>query len=183
MKSLWKPTSTIRNPGSRWRLRSHLRDTKKLKAPAWRYAAIALVTFPVLVAGWIGTLGRSLPLPDCLFQATFGFPAPSCGFTRAFIALARGDLSTALMYHAFGPLLLAALVAVAGISTLELVLRRSFLEIYRPLTHYRTLLPLVALYIGYYGLRLWVRYHDLDLPFHWAESRLWQLFVAGAQAL
>lgn len=50
--------------------------------------------------------------PGCLFRAVTGIPCPTCGGTRAFLALARFDVPAAL---AWNPLVtLAALVFVLG---------------------------------------------------------------------
>jgi hypothetical protein len=38
-------------------------------------------------------------LPACAFRQTFGVPCPSCGATRAGLALAQGDLIIALSYN------------------------------------------------------------------------------------
>jgi len=38
-------------------------------------------------------------LPACTFRAAFGFPCPSCGATRAGLALAQGELRLALAHN------------------------------------------------------------------------------------
>lgn len=35
----------------------------------------------------------------CLIYNTTGFPCPTCGMTRAYLALLRGDLQGAVFYH------------------------------------------------------------------------------------
>jgi len=51
-------------------------------------------------------------LPGCLFRAVTGIPCPTCGGTRALLALARLDIPAAL---AWNPLVtLGALVFVLG---------------------------------------------------------------------
>lgn len=35
----------------------------------------------------------------CLFQNTIGIPCPSCGMTRAYMALLHGDFKKAFFYH------------------------------------------------------------------------------------
>lgn len=71
----------------------------------WAAAAVGLVALaplgPVLAA----------VLPACPFRAAFGLPCVSCGATRAALALARGDLATAL---AFNPLAALAWGGVVG---------------------------------------------------------------------
>ncbi|MGO9568321.1 MAG: DUF2752 domain-containing protein [Desulfomonilaceae bacterium] len=50
--------------------------------------------------------GAQLPLPDtCLSHAVFGISCPGCGLTRSFVAMARGDIASALQLNPCGPLL------------------------------------------------------------------------------
>ncbi|HEX8143368.1 MAG TPA: DUF2752 domain-containing protein [Pyrinomonadaceae bacterium] len=48
----------------------------------------------------------------CLFRALTGYPCPGCGMTRAFSAIAHGELWRAVRYNPFSPLLFLAGVAV-----------------------------------------------------------------------
>jgi Protein of unknown function (DUF2752) len=81
----------------------------------WGGVAAALVT--------LSPLGPRLAhgLPVCTFKALFGIPCPTCGATRAALALARFDLAGAF---ARSPLAAAAWVAliagglVAGVAAL-----------------------------------------------------------------
>jgi len=49
-------------------------------------------------------------LPPCPFHAATGLDCPGCGGTRAFLALAHGDVRAALDHHALLVLALPALV-------------------------------------------------------------------------
>ena len=64
------------------------------------FAAIALLSFAV---------ARFLPVLSvgytCPARALAGLPCPTCGMTRAFVALAHGDLSAALAASPAGALL------------------------------------------------------------------------------
>lgn len=155
----------------------------RLRCPLWRYVAIAAGSAPLAVAMSVTRLGLPILLPKCQFQAHFGFPSPSCGLTRAFLALARGDLGLALQYHLFGPLIVAALVAVVAISVGELRQRRSYMHLYNGVLQWRYLGLWAIAYGSYYGLRLWVRYSLVELPWGLDHTALWQGFVAGARAL
>ncbi|MFI5181027.1 MAG: DUF2752 domain-containing protein [Thermoanaerobaculia bacterium] len=71
----------------------------------WGTAALALLVLapaaPVVAPG----------LPPCLFREVTGLPCPTCGGTRAALALLSGDIAGAL--HA-NPLVVAALLLLVG---------------------------------------------------------------------
>ena len=48
----------------------------------------------------------------CPFRALTGYPCPGCGMTRAFSAIAHGELWRAVRYNPLSPLLFLALIAV-----------------------------------------------------------------------
>ena len=75
-------------------------------------------------SAWLVPLGYRVVSPGgdslgvlCWFRAAFHVDCPFCGMTRSFVALAHGDVASALRFHPAGPLLFAAmlvgLVAVA----------------------------------------------------------------------
>jgi len=78
---------------------------------------LRMALFPGLLAG--GLLLAALPgrffasLPACQFQAITGWHCPGCGGTRAFRALARGDLWGALKMNPFGTVLILAVALLA----------------------------------------------------------------------
>lgn len=149
----------------------------------WRYGAIALGSAPLIAALFISGLGYSLPLPPCLIQTHLGIHAPSCGLTRAFLALMQGNWVTALQYHAFSPLIMLGLAAGVIIAGIELYWRRSFAPFYRKLFAGRVLWPGLISFGAYYALRLWVVHGSTSLPLGLDHSTLWQGFVAGVQRL
>ncbi len=55
----------------------------------------------------------------CPLHAVFGLPCPGCGFTRAFCALAHGDLASALHYNALSMPVAAALLLGAVVAGYE----------------------------------------------------------------
>ena len=96
-----------------------------------------------------------LPFGRCLLRDLTGIPCPTCGMTRSFMAVARGDLGQAIDYHLFGPaLFLLLLVAVLHLSC-ELASNRPIATFYsRALLNSRLQLLLIASFLGYYGIRL-----------------------------
>lgn len=163
---------------------SSLESPRRLKAPFWRMVALVAAAMPIAIAIAVSQWKMPFPFPPtCLFQWVFGFPSPSCGLTRSFLALARGDWQTALSYHLFGPLVMVLIGAIALLSTIELITRRSFAGLYQRAASSSLKFPLIVLFGVYYGLRLWARYTLPALPFGFEDSALWQLFLSGALAL
>ncbi|MDZ7359817.1 MAG: DUF2752 domain-containing protein [candidate division KSB1 bacterium] len=79
-----------------------------------------LVILPLFLLGFL--LARfATPvfalLPPCWFRTAFGLPCPSCGATRAALALVRGELLAALVYQ---PLFVIGLVVLSIWSLLRL---------------------------------------------------------------
>ena len=77
----------------------------------WGGVALALVALGPL-AGRVAA-----NLPDCFFRSVTGFPCPTCGGTRAALALARLDVPAAFLANPLVSLSLLLLVgggAVAG---------------------------------------------------------------------
>lgn len=60
---------------------------------------------------------------ECGFQQTTGAACPSCGMTRSWLWLARGDVVRAFTYNAAGALLLLALVGTGVLGAVRLVTR------------------------------------------------------------
>jgi hypothetical protein len=71
-----------------------------------RWSAWWGTTFAAGIAIGIAAAWEPQSIPVlCLFRRTVGLPCPSCGLTRAFLSLARGELGTAFAFHPFAPLL------------------------------------------------------------------------------
>jgi hypothetical protein len=93
-----------------------------------RRGSLVIVLSASAVIGLSLVLSRPpLPFPRCLFRMVTGLPCPSCGLTRAFIALGHGRLAEACLQNIMSPVLLVALVAVLGVSAYETLADRSFL--------------------------------------------------------
>ena len=79
--------------------------------PGWSLLVVGLVAWAAVVF-----LRPVLALlPRCPFHAITGLPCPTCGVTRAALALARGDVSAALG--------LQPLFVLAGCAALGVILR------------------------------------------------------------
>ena len=93
-----------------------------------------------------------MTLPPCLFKTATGIPCPSCGMTRATLALVHGDWSTALALH---PLSVVFAAQVAMLALL-LVGRKSIGLPVRPQQPVvdRWIVANVVALLGVWGARL-----------------------------
>ena len=96
-----------------------------------RGAAVALACWIVLT-GARANLPERLNVPACSFLATTGYPCPSCGMTRAMVAMTRGRIVTALHLHPFSVVLFAGLVILAVFAAGEALTGRDLLTKLRP---------------------------------------------------
>jgi hypothetical protein len=78
-------------------------------------AAAQLAAVYAGVGGW-----------PCPLRSAVGIPCPGCGLTRAVVALARGEWSESLAAHAFAPVLVVSLAAVAVAALLPRRQREAF---------------------------------------------------------
>ena len=77
-----------------------------------------------------------MPVPEhgpvlCAFRAVTSLPCPSCGMTRAFVALSHGDLRAATAFNVASPFVYAAawlglVLALAGICTEQELIARAW---------------------------------------------------------
>jgi hypothetical protein len=81
-------------------------------------------------SAWLIPAGDRVVLPGgdsigglCWFHAVTGIACPFCGMTRSFVALAHGDIPSALGFHPAGPLLFAAMVVGVVAIAIALVAR------------------------------------------------------------
>ncbi|MGE0432531.1 MAG: DUF2752 domain-containing protein [Planctomycetota bacterium] len=77
----------------------------------WTAFAIAVA---LSVGGWLASGSDPSGFAvRCVFHDATGMPCPTCGSTRALLALWRGDLLTALRYNPVGSLVAAVFAAFA----------------------------------------------------------------------
>lgn len=93
-----------------------------------RRQAIApfLFTLGALVVSFVASSPQGWGIP-CLFHAITGLPCPSCGMTRAFLALSHGRFREALDLHLASPGIYLAAWIVLGLSTIQLLCGRNLL--------------------------------------------------------
>ncbi len=84
------------------------------------------------LGGWLWVLGSAASAGQgvwggCLFKTLLHVPCPSCGATRAVVAVFRGDVAGALCLNPLGLLLAAGLVALPVWLLADLLRRRATL--------------------------------------------------------
>jgi hypothetical protein len=94
-------------------------------APLLRDRRVALALTAAAVAQ-IGAVAAGVGGWPCPLKGLTGVPCPGCGLTRAVSALARGEWGESLAAHAFAPLVLFALAALAVAALLPARQREAF---------------------------------------------------------
>jgi hypothetical protein len=93
--------------------------------------------------------------------------------TRSFLAMAQGDWSAAVSYHAFGPVLVGVLSLIVIHLGLELVCQQRIQTIYTPLLRDRRFYVLVtATVLSYHIVRLSLLVHSGELQIAFSQSPL-----------
>jgi Protein of unknown function (DUF2752) len=129
-------------------------DRLSRKSRILRYGIIGFCTMP-LIGSWLYTNGYRIGLIFCPVRHWTGVICPSCGMTRSFMAIARGDWGSAIDYHLFAPLLFVGFGLTIVHTILELSIDRNLPVFYiQSLKRRDFQLPLLASFLGYYLLRL-----------------------------
>jgi hypothetical protein len=98
-------------------LASLLRD-RRVSLVVAGVAAAQVAAVATGVGGW-----------PCPVKSALGIPCPGCGLTRATVSLLRGEFAAAIGLHAFAPVLLLGLAAVALAAVLPAARREAFVAL------------------------------------------------------
>ncbi len=108
-----------------------------------------------LVSSWLYANGHRFSFVFCPVRHWTGVICPSCGMTRSFMAIARGDWARAIDYHLFGPLLFTGFGLTIVQAILELSTNQRLQIFYMQWLKRRDFqLAIFISFIGYYLLRL-----------------------------
>ncbi len=149
---------------------------KKLRQRRVRWGWLGLCSAP-LVGAVLYNQGLRLPFA-CPIRHLTGIPCPTCGMTRSFMAIARGDWQQAISMHLFGPILfLAFLVAILHIG-FELATNRRLGGWHLRMIGDRRIQVLgLVFYAGYYLLRIYQLSVSGELAISFIHSPLGRLLA------
>lgn len=144
------------------KLEATLQALEEAKMPDWAWSTmlfvvgllallVSFVFYPSEDPNWTMILGRQFG-GECGFQMAFGLPCPSCGMTRSWVWLVRGEVLKAFTYNAAGALLLVWLAVGGVLGGLRLATRNYKLWVVPfPVLFWWTMFWLAVPYLG-----LWV---------------------------
>ncbi|NJN59356.1 MAG: DUF2752 domain-containing protein [Leptolyngbyaceae cyanobacterium SL_5_9] len=125
--------------------------------------------------------GYRLSLLKCPILHLTGIPCPTCGMTRSFMAIARGDFSLAIQHHLLGPIVFAGFVGVAIHIAVELFTARRVRAFYGAVVGDRRFLLLCLITaLGYHAWRLYRLASSGELYTAFAQSPLAHLLGSAA---
>lgn len=147
-----------------------------------RSGILGLCCAPV-VGAYFYNQGYRIPFLVCPLRHWTGIPCPTCGMTRSFMAIARGNLSQALAEHLFGPILFMFFLSAAVHLLVELLTGRRIKAFYEKVLRRRKLQRrCLLLALSYYGLRLYYLSSTGELSFAVGHSPLGQLLSSSTVA-
>ncbi len=148
-----------------------------------RSVIMGLCCTPVL-GSYFYNQGYRVPFLVCPIRHWTGIPCPSCGLTRSFMAVARGDWTQAFTQHLFGPFLFAIFLIGAIHLALELLIGYRVTAFYEKVLRERKLQWIFLLRVLiYYGLRLYYLLKSGKLSLAFERSPLGQWFTSRTNTL
>lgn len=128
--------------------------------------------------------GYKIPFLVCPLRHLTGIPCPTCGMTRSFMAIVRGDWSQAFTEHLFGPILFASLLSVIVHVAIELSAGRKLIAFYDQMfSNRKTLILSLVILLSYHSQRLYHLSRTGELYFAFVQSPLGQMLLPGTNAI
>lgn len=152
------------------------------KARLVRWGILSLCCSPIIGSYFYNQAYR-LSFFVCPLRHWTGIPCPTCGMTRSFMAIVRGDGYQALTEHLFGPVLFTVfLIAILHTAT-ELLTGQQVFAFYDKFLRLRKLqLFCLLIYLIYYGIRLYYLSTTGELSVAFEQSPLGQFFSSRASS-
>jgi hypothetical protein len=130
----------------------------------------------------LGTLfynqGYKIAFLVCPIRHFTGIPCPTCGMTRSFMAIARGDLERAVSENALGLILFSSFsIAIVHIA-IELLLKRQIMAFYCQIWKSKKIQLIgFSIVLLYYFLRLCILWKTGELYISFIHSPLGQFLL------
>lgn len=131
-----------------------------------------------IISTYFYNKGHRVPFLVCPLRHLTGIPCPTCGMTRSFMAVTRGDWSQALTQHLFGPILFAGLLITTVHIAIELFTGHKLQAFYnQALSNHKILILIlsIVMVLSYHLLRLYHLSKTGELYFAFVHSPLGQL--------
>ena len=143
-----------------------------------RWGFLGLASAPIIGA-YFYNQGYQIPFLGCPVLHLTGIPCPTCGMTRSFMAIARGNFPQAISYHLLGPAVFAGFLVVAAHIILELSQNRRIQTFYSSLLGQRNVQWLILLVaLSYHTYRLYLLFHSGELYSGMVRSPLGHLLFS-----
>ena len=137
-----------------------------------RWSILGLCSAP-LIGTHFYNQGYKIPFLVCPLRHSAGIACPTCGMTRSFMAIARGDLTEAVTQHLFGPILFAGFLISTIHIVLELLTRQRISVFYCRLLRLRKFQLLGLFFVlGYHALRLYDSSETGELYVHFINKTI-----------
>jgi hypothetical protein len=141
-----------------------------------RLQYLSLVLIPLTIS-LLNRWGIHFTLWGCPLLEWVGVPCMAWGLTRSFYATARGDLTQAVGFHLFGPVLVGLFAIAALHLSLELWQNRKIQTFYTPwVCRQRFWLMGFCMITGYHLTRLVMLYNNGQIQQWFAQSIVGQWF-------
>lgn len=147
-----------------------------------RSMLLALCCSP-LVGAYFYNQNYRVSFIGCPLRHWTGIPCPTCGMTRSFMAIVRGDLSQAVAEHLFGPVLFTGFLIATVHMALEVVTGRQLGACYISIFKRRKIQVLcLVMFFSYYLLRLCYLSETGELYFAFIRSPVGQMLINSTNA-
>ncbi|WP_330202706.1 DUF2752 domain-containing protein [Cyanobacterium sp. Dongsha4] len=140
-----------------------------------RFFQFLLLTSPLVASYFFSYSTYKSPF-SCPILAFTGIPCPSCGLTRSFLSLTRGNVWESFSYHLFGPVIYSSLIVFSLHLLLEIFYKKKIRNKYSTVINDIKIKYLILVsFIIYYVFRLLYLQINGDLINNFQHSPLGEI--------
>lgn len=144
---------------------------------------LSVLFIPILVS-YLSSLGIKIPLPGCPLLYYLGVPCPGWGLTRSFKAMVQINLSKAINFNLFGPIIFLVFLTVIYHLIQEIISNKELSNPYIKIIknpNYQIFFLLIL--FGYHGTRLQSLWERGELSQSFLNSPVIQWILTGNWSL